>query len=330
MNLRTNKTQASKTQSVAGHVAQRKANNTGLPDNLKSGIEGLSGHSMDDVKVHYNSSRPAQLQAHAFAQGNQIHLASGQEKHLPHEAWHVVQQKQGRVKPTMQLKSSVPVNDDPGLEHEADVMGAKASNHVLQKAASNKLILRSPFSDLAQLVRRNRKRWTSAQREQSRKFWDKKEAKEKRMADSAFMRNEVIKPDKEQGNKEELPLDIKGNFPLEDKIDKVILQGSTKTGEHQDVICTLSSGKNLRFSRNQAADTAQFGADLGRMATIKVFAPSSKKTVKDALKAFRQAHDAIPCYFHGDCQSFADKIVHNLTGSSTGFGHDSDDDLFSM
>ncbi|MEP1032664.1 DUF4157 domain-containing protein, partial [Ekhidna sp.] len=99
---------------------------TGLPDNLKSGIENLSGHSMDDVKVHYNSSRPAQLHAHAFAQGNQIHLASGQEKHLPHEAWHVVQQKQGRVKPTMQLKSSVPVNDDPGLEKEADVMGAKA------------------------------------------------------------------------------------------------------------------------------------------------------------------------------------------------------------
>jgi len=50
--------------------------------------------------VHYNSDKPAQLQAHAYAQGTDIHLASGQEKHLPHEAWHVVQQKQGRVKPT--------------------------------------------------------------------------------------------------------------------------------------------------------------------------------------------------------------------------------------
>ncbi|MEO9481942.1 MAG: DUF4157 domain-containing protein [Ekhidna sp.] len=94
------------TQSAANQVAQRKSNKTGLPDNLKSGIENLSGHSMDDVKVHYNSSRPAQLQAHAFAQGNQIHLAPGQEKHLPHEAWHVVQQKQGRVRPTMQLKGN--------------------------------------------------------------------------------------------------------------------------------------------------------------------------------------------------------------------------------
>ncbi|WP_271765130.1 eCIS core domain-containing protein [Aquimarina algiphila] len=101
-------------------------NKTGLPDNLKSGIENLSGYSMDDVKVHYNSSKPAQLQAHAYAQGTDIHLASGQEKHLPHEAWHVVQQKQGRVKPTRQLKSKVNINDDVGLEKEADVMGHKA------------------------------------------------------------------------------------------------------------------------------------------------------------------------------------------------------------
>ncbi|MEP0984326.1 DUF4157 domain-containing protein [Ekhidna sp.] len=126
MNLRTNKTQSTKSQSVAGRVVQKKTNNTGFPDNLKSGIERLSGYSMDDVKVHYSSAHPAQLLAHAFTQGNQIHLAACQEKHLPHEAWHVVQQKQGRVKPTMQLKSSVPVNDDPGLEKEADVMGARA------------------------------------------------------------------------------------------------------------------------------------------------------------------------------------------------------------
>ncbi|MEN2399203.1 DUF4157 domain-containing protein [Flavobacterium sp. MC2016-06] len=107
-------------------ILQRKANNTGLPENLKSGIENLSGHSMDDVKVHYNSDKPAQLNAHAYAQGTDIHIASGQEKHLPHEAWHVVQQKQGRVKPTLQMKVKVNVNDDKGLEKEADVMGAKA------------------------------------------------------------------------------------------------------------------------------------------------------------------------------------------------------------
>jgi hypothetical protein len=105
---------------------QQKENKTGLPDNLKSGVENLSGHSLDDVKVHYGSSKPAELQAHAYAQGTDIHIAPGQEKHLPHEAWHVAQQKQGRVKPTRQLKGMTNINDDAGLEKEADVMGAKA------------------------------------------------------------------------------------------------------------------------------------------------------------------------------------------------------------
>lgn len=94
-------------------------NLTGMPDNLKSGIESLSGYSMDDVRVHYNSSKPAQLQALAYAQGTDIHIAPGQEQHLPHEAWHVVQQKQGRVQPTTQLQG-VNVNDNEGLEKEAD------------------------------------------------------------------------------------------------------------------------------------------------------------------------------------------------------------------
>lgn len=107
-------------------AAVAKPNNTGLPDQLKSGVESLSGMSLDHVKVHYNSFQPAQLNAHAYAQGSDIHVAPGQEQHLPHEAWHVVQQAQGRVKPTMQMKGNVPVNDDAGLEAEADVMGAKA------------------------------------------------------------------------------------------------------------------------------------------------------------------------------------------------------------
>src|SRR5206468_1175241 len=75
-------------------------NHTGLPNQLKEGIESLSGTSMADVKVHYNSGRPAQVQAHAFAQGTQIHVGPGQERHVAHEAWHVVQQKQGRVPAT--------------------------------------------------------------------------------------------------------------------------------------------------------------------------------------------------------------------------------------
>lgn len=104
-------------------------NRTGLPDNLKAGIENLSGYSMDDVKVHYNSDKPTALQALAYAQGTDIHIAPGQEQHLPHEAWHVVQQKQGRVRPTMQMKGEISINNDEKLETEADTWGAKATMH---------------------------------------------------------------------------------------------------------------------------------------------------------------------------------------------------------
>ena len=76
---------------------------SGLADHLKSGIESLSGMSIDQVKVHQNSSVPAQMNALAYAEGSDIHLAPGAEKSLPHEAWHVVQQKQGRVVPTLRL-----------------------------------------------------------------------------------------------------------------------------------------------------------------------------------------------------------------------------------
>jgi len=101
------------------------ANSTGMPDQLKAGIESLSGMDMSDVRVHRNSDKPAQLSALAYAQGNEIHLGPGQEQHLPHEAWHVVQQRQGRVRATMQM-AGVAVNDDAGLEREADAMGARA------------------------------------------------------------------------------------------------------------------------------------------------------------------------------------------------------------
>ncbi|MES2277770.1 MAG: DUF4157 domain-containing protein [Bacteroidota bacterium] len=100
-------------------------NSNDLPHQLRQGVEALSGISMADTSVHYNSSAPAQIGALAYAAGNQIHLGSGQEQHLPHEAWHVVQQKQGRVKPTLQAKG-LAINDNPALETEADIMGQRA------------------------------------------------------------------------------------------------------------------------------------------------------------------------------------------------------------
>lgn len=105
----------------------QKRNETGMPDNLKAGVENLSGFAMDDVRVHYNSDKPATVQALAFTQGTDIHVAPGQEQHLPHEAWHVAQQMAGRVEPTTEI-GGMPVNDNAGLEHEADVMGDKANS----------------------------------------------------------------------------------------------------------------------------------------------------------------------------------------------------------
>ncbi len=103
---------------------QRHPNNR-LPDNIQNGVEQLSGVAMDDVTVHYDSPQPAQIGALAYTTGTDIHVGSGQETHLAHEAWHVVQQKQGRVAANTQLKSQH-INTDSTLEHEADEMGAKA------------------------------------------------------------------------------------------------------------------------------------------------------------------------------------------------------------
>jgi len=103
-----------------------KPNRTGMPDGLKAGLESLSGFDLSDVKVHANSDRPKHLNALAYTQGNEVYLGPGQEKHLPHEAWHVVQQAQGRVRPIMQMKG-LGINDDPSLENEAGVMSTKAA-----------------------------------------------------------------------------------------------------------------------------------------------------------------------------------------------------------
>ena len=120
----------------------QKKNETGMPDNLKAGIESLSGFSMDDVRVHYNSSKPATVQALAYTQGTDIHVAPSQEKCLPHEAWHVAQQMAGRVSPTTNI-NGMPVNDNAALEHEADVMGEKA----VQCKNENKIVKLTQRSD---------------------------------------------------------------------------------------------------------------------------------------------------------------------------------------
>ncbi|WPV01758.1 DUF4157 domain-containing protein [Mucilaginibacter sp. cycad4] len=123
-----------------------------LPAQLKSGVEALSGLPMDDVRVSYNSPAPARVGALAYAKGNQIHIGPGEEQHLPHEAWHVVQQKQGRVKPTLQAKG-LAINDNPALEAEADMMGQRAAQ--LKTAGDLHVTpLYNPVSQYAGVVQR--------------------------------------------------------------------------------------------------------------------------------------------------------------------------------
>lgn len=101
-------------------ITQKKENKTKIPYYLKYNIEKISGISMNDVKIHYHSDKPAQLQALAYTQGTNIYIASGQEKYLFHELIHVVQQKQGIVKPTA-IINGIALNNDPILEKEADM-----------------------------------------------------------------------------------------------------------------------------------------------------------------------------------------------------------------
>ena len=108
---------------------------SGLPDSLKDGIENLSGFSMDGVRVYYNSLKPVALSALTYTMSAEVHLAPGQEKQLPHEAWHVVQQKGGRVsrtypQPTQgQIAQQAVVAElagDPPLTPAPDAVGEKA------------------------------------------------------------------------------------------------------------------------------------------------------------------------------------------------------------
>ena len=97
-----------------------KPNLTGIPTQMKLDFERRSGLSFDDVRVHYNSDKPAQLQALAYTQGTQVYVGPGQERHLKHELGHVVQQKLGMVSTNILYYGHTSVNINPQLEQQAD------------------------------------------------------------------------------------------------------------------------------------------------------------------------------------------------------------------
>ena len=108
-------------QLLRGSAEEQSGGHSVMPAQLRRNLGKLSA-SLSDVRVHYNSSKPAQVQALAYTQGNQIYIGPGQEKHLPHELTHVVQQKEGRVEPTGTI-NGMALNEDPELEREAEEKG---------------------------------------------------------------------------------------------------------------------------------------------------------------------------------------------------------------
>lgn len=101
-----------------------------LPRRLRQALEHLSGYDLSDTRVHYDSPLPELVGARAFACGTTIYLQTGAAAALPHEAWHVVQQLQGRVQATRSLEvaaQDLGINDQEELEQEADRMGARAA-----------------------------------------------------------------------------------------------------------------------------------------------------------------------------------------------------------
>jgi hypothetical protein len=105
---------------------------------MKEHFENLSNFSFDDVRMHYNSDKPAQLNALAYTQGNKMFVEPGEKKYLGYLA----QQKQDQVESTMRMQW-VSVNCDVSFEKEANMMGKED----VQKMKFNS---RSQFNSLFQ------------------------------------------------------------------------------------------------------------------------------------------------------------------------------------
>ena len=112
-----------------------------LPAPVRARMGQSLGHDLAGVRV-FEGPEASRAGAQAFARGDEIHFAPGQYdpgsrsglELIGHELAHVTQQAQGRVGATTMLGKGLAVNDDPGLEREADLRGAAAAAHALEAA----------------------------------------------------------------------------------------------------------------------------------------------------------------------------------------------------
>lgn len=107
-----------------------------MPAPVQAKMERAFGVDFSSVRVHEGPDA-GERGAHAFTQGEHIHFAPGRyhptshegQELLGHELAHVVQQRAGRVAVPQAKRESgaAPINADPALEAEADLMGARAA-----------------------------------------------------------------------------------------------------------------------------------------------------------------------------------------------------------
>src|SRR6185436_4531384 len=151
---------------AVGALLGRRRSDDELPEQLRRGVEALSGIALGDVRVHYDSAEPARHRAGALTDGSEIHLGPGQDDLLAHESWHVVQQRLGRVRPTG-LSAGMRINDDAALEGEADRMGRAALDGARGFQPGARSQRHAPRAPVVQLGRDSRPKGTKTEMLQS-------------------------------------------------------------------------------------------------------------------------------------------------------------------
>jgi hypothetical protein len=127
------------------------------------GVERATGVDLSGVRLHPDAAEAGEVGAHAYARGADVYFAPGRFdtgsraglELIGHELAHVAQQRQGRVAATSQAKG-LPVNDDDGLEREADASGVAAAAEAIRAPAAPRagaLSRRSAGDGVIQMVK---------------------------------------------------------------------------------------------------------------------------------------------------------------------------------
>jgi hypothetical protein len=111
---------------------ERQRSGRPLPEAVRQKMEHAFRTNFSDIRIH-EGPQASVLGADAYTQGTHIHFAPGAyqpssvsgQHLLGHELAHVLQQQEGRV--AVPPGQGAPVNADPGLEAEAEHVGAQAA-----------------------------------------------------------------------------------------------------------------------------------------------------------------------------------------------------------